>query len=181
MLRTIIILLLVHGSLSAQEKLVKEEVADGVTLRIPSTFINMSSNERIQKFVSSREPLAVYTSEDRFADFAVNQNTMQWTQKDTELIYGFYKASINSLFDEVRFIQDTIREINGKEFIVFEFESVLKDDNVFKSSKGERNYTYIQYTSFNDQVLLFNFGCKSRFKNQWEGTVKEIMESVTIK
>jgi len=167
--------------LFAQEKLVKKEIAEFIQIEIPRSFIDMSAGERIQKFVSAREPLAVFTSEDRFADLGINLNTLQWTEKDTETVYGFYKASINSLFDEIKFIQDTIKKVNGKEFIVFEFESTLREDNVFKSNSGAKNYTYIQYTSYNDQVLLFNFGCPGRHQQRFEDIAGQIMESVVIK
>lgn len=105
---------------------------------------------------------------------------MQWVDSDDEMIYGFYKASIQSMFDEVEFIQDEIKEINGKKFIVFEFVSSLKSENAF-SSKSSRNYTYIQYTSYNDQVLLFNLGCKARLMNQWKPVANEIMNSIKVK
>lgn len=181
MYRILFVLLLSPFISFGQEKFIKKEIADFIQIRIPESFINMGSNERIRKYVSNKAPLAVFTSEDRFADLGVNLNPMQWTEKDTKTVYGFYKASINSLFDEITFIQDTIKKINNKEFIVFEFESVLRDDNVFKSNSGAKNYTYIQYTSYNNQVLLFNFGCPGRQKQRYEKVAQKIMESVVIK
>ena len=84
------------------------------------------------------------------------------------------------MFDEVQFIQDEIMEINGKKFIVFEFIGSLESENAF-SSKSSKTYTYIQYTSYNDQVLLFNLGCKARRLSEWQPIAKEIMESVKVK
>lgn len=166
--------------LFAQEKMVKHQINDDISYQVPASFALMSSGDRIQKFVSSREPLAMHSSIDREIDFGVNWNPMQWIAGDEEMIYGFYKASIQSMFDEVEFIQDDIKEINGKKFLVFEFISSLKSENAF-SSKSSRNYTYIQYTSYNDQVLLFNFGCKARLMNQWKPVANEIMNSVKVK
>lgn len=163
------------------QKLTTVKVGEDISLRIPDNFINMSTEDRFAKFASSKVPLAMYTSEQRNVDLGVNDNNMQWTKDDTKVVYGFYKASLQNLFDEIEFIQDTITMINGKEFIVFEFESVVKDDNAFSSKKGLKNYTYIQYTSYNEQVLLFNFGCRARFKNEWEGVAKDIMKSVKVK
>lgn len=163
------------------QKMIPVKVGDDISLKIPESFINMSQQDRFAKFASSKVPLAMYTSEQRNVDLGINDNNMQWTKDDTQIVYGFYKASLQNLFDEIEFIQDTITTINGKEFIVFEFQSVVKDDNTFSSKKGLRNYTYIQYTSYNDQVLLFNFGCKARFKGEWEDVAKEIMQSVKVK
>lgn len=111
----------------------------------------------------------------------INYNIMHWTENDTELIYGFYKASINNLFDKVEFIQDEIKEINGRKFIVFEIIGTVQDDNTFSSKGPQKNYSYIQYTSWNDQVLLFNFSCKARLKNQWQDVAQEVMNSIKIK
>lgn len=166
--------------LFSQEKMVKHQINSDISYQVPESFTLMSSGDRIQKFVSSREPLAMHSSVDREIDFGVNWNPMQWIDGDEEMIYGFYKASINSMFDEVEFIQDEIKEINGKKFVVFEFVSSLKSENAF-SNKSSRNYTYIQYTSYNDQVLLFNFGCKARLMNQWQPVAAEIMNSVKVK
>lgn len=166
--------------LFSQEKMVKHQINNDISYQVPETFTLMSSGDRIQKFVSSREPLAMHSSMDREINFGVNWNPMQWIAGDEEIIHGFYKKSIQSMFDEVEFVQDGIKEINGKKFVVFEFISSLKSENAF-SSKSSRNYTYIQYTSYNNQVLLFNFGCKARLMNQWKPVANEIMNSIKVK
>ncbi len=154
---------------------------ENISLKIPSEFYNMSDQDRMKQVYSTKVPLAMYANETQEVLFGINYNIMQWTESDTELVYGFYKASINNLFDEVTFIQDEIKEINGRTFIVFEIIGSIKGDNAFASNSAERNYSYIQYTSWNDQVLLFNFSCKARLKNEWEGVAEEVMESVKIK
>lgn len=164
----------------AQDKMVKHQINDEIIYMVPDNFRLMSSNDRIQKFVSAREPLAMHSTEDRQVDLGVNWNPMQWTDEDTQTVYGFYKASIQSLFDNVEFIQDEIKEVNGQEFIVFEFVSSLKSDNAFSGPKSSRYYTYIQYTSYNNQVLLFNFGCKARLMSSYQSVARDIMNSVTI-
>lgn len=173
-------LLFVVFSSSAQ-KLFPVDVTDEISMKISSEFVNMSNTDRMEKIASSKVPFATYSTESQEVTLSINDNPMQWTSQDTKVVYGFYKASVNALFDEITFIQDGIKEINGREFIVFEFVSTVRDDNVFSSSKGERNYTYIQYTSFNDQVLLFNFGCPARLQFEWEDAAEEMMKSVKIK
>ncbi len=152
-----------------------------ITLKIPDSFLNMTDEDRMKQVYSTKVPLAMFSNEMQEVMLGINYNIMQWTEKDTDLVYGFYKASINNLFDEVEFIQDDIKEINGRKFIVFEIIGVVQDDNAFSSRKMQKNYSYIQYTSWNDQVLLFNFTCKERFRNQWQDVAKEVMNSVKIK
>ncbi|WP_370089176.1 hypothetical protein [Ekhidna sp.] len=165
----------------SQDKMVRHQINEEISYEVPSSFVLMSSGVRKQKYVSAREPLAMHSSMDREVDLGVNWNQMQWMDGEEETIYGFYKASIQSMFDEVEFIQDEIKEVNGKKFIVFEFISSLKSENAFSETKSSRNYTYIQYTSYNNQVLLFNFGCKARLMNQWQPVAAEIMNSVKVK
>ncbi len=174
-----ITIFLFHSS-NAQQKFTQVKVGENISLKIPVDFVDMGFSDRVRKYISVREPLAMFTSQSRDAGLGINQNIMYWTTKDTQTVYGFYKASVQALFDDVQFIQDTIRQINGREFIVFEFVSSLGDDNAFYTRKPEKNYTYIQYTSYNDQVLLFNFGCERRFQNRWEMIARQIMESIKI-
>lgn len=163
-----------------QGEMVRHEINEEISYMVPSNFTLMSTNDRLQKFVSSREPLAMHSTEDREVDLGVNWNPMRWTSKDTETVYGFYKASIQSLFDNVEFIQDGTKDVNGQEFIVFEFVATLKSDNAFSGPKTSRYYTYIQYTSYNNQVLLFNFGCRARLMGTYQSVAKDIMNSVKV-
>ena len=159
----------------AQEKLVKTKVNEDISMLIPETFNSMSDGERISKFVSSRTPIAVYTSEDRTVDFGINSNIMPWIEGDEEKLRNFYKGTYETLFDEVNYLQDTIR------MIVFEFVSSLEEENAFSGTKKTSYYSYIQYTSYNDQILLFNFGCKPRQMRDWQSVAMQMMESVKVK
>ncbi|MEM7296675.1 MAG: hypothetical protein AAF391_00235 [Bacteroidota bacterium] len=152
-----------------------------ISLQIPDSFFNMNDQDRMKQVYSTKVPLAMFANETQEATLGINYNIMQWTQEDTELLYGFYKSSVNNLFDDIEFIQDEIKTINGREFIVFEFVGSIENDNQFSTKAAQKNYTYIQYTSWNDQVLLFNFSCKARLKNQWEVIAKEVMGSIKIK
>lgn len=154
---------------------------ENIRLKIPKYFINMSDQDRIRQIYSSKVPLSTYTNENKDIVLGINYNVTQWTNNDTEFMYGFYKASLQNLFDEIVFIQDGIQTINGREFIVFEFVGVITDDNVFGDRKSQKNYTYIQYTSWKDHVLLFNLSCKERFKDQYQEIAKTIMMSINIK
>lgn len=179
---SILLLLMVTAATStAQERLVKTKVNEQITILLPERFNSMSDGERVDKFVSSKTPIAVYTSEDRTVDFGINTNIMPWIEGDEEKLRSFYKGTYETLFDKVEYLQDTIREINGKKFIIFEFISSLEEENAFSGKKSSSYYSYIQYTSYNNQILLFNFGCKPRQMNEWQAVAKEMMESIRIK
>ena len=165
----------------SQQKLSNTKINDDISMKIPASFSNMTDGERIGKYVSSKTPIAMYSSEDRLVDLGINTNIMQLAEGDEEKLRSFYRGTFETLFDEIEYYQDTIQEINGRKFIVFEFLSTLKEENVFSGPSIEKNYTYIQYTSYNDQVLLFNFGCKPRKMSEWQPIAKEMMKSIKIK
>lgn len=161
--------------------LVKVGPDEKISVKIPSSLTNMTDEDRMSRVYSTKVPLAMYSNETQEVTFGVNYNIMKWTESDTDLIYGFYKASINNLFDKVDFIQDEIKMINGKEFIIFELVGEIQDDNAFSTKASQKSYSYIAYTSWKDQVLLFNFSCKARLSNQWSNTANDIIESIKIK
>ncbi|WP_420316524.1 hypothetical protein [Ekhidna sp.] len=161
------------------QKMIKQQINEDISYMVPESFSLMTKNDRIQKFVSSREPLAMHASEDGEINLGVNWNPMQWVDGEENVIRDFYKASLQSMFDEVEFIQEDLKEVNGKKFVVFEFIGSLKSENAF-STKSSRNYIYIQYTSYNEQVLLFNFGCNARLMSEWQPKANAIMNSVIV-
>ncbi|MEP5613083.1 MAG: hypothetical protein ABJP45_12580 [Cyclobacteriaceae bacterium] len=181
-MRIFILILAITSSLHAySQKLASVKIGEDISIKVSTEFINMSNQDRMARVASSKVPLGMFSTESQEVTLGINDNIMQWKPQDTKVVYGFYKASLNSLFDEIQFIQDTIKVINGREFVVFEFVSTIRDENVFSSKGGDRNYTYIQYTSYKDQVLLFNFGCPARLKFEWENIAEEMMQSVKIK
>ncbi|MEM0940413.1 MAG: hypothetical protein AAF600_09655 [Bacteroidota bacterium] len=176
-----LIFVILSLEVTSQDQLRVIKVNERIALKIPLFFSQMPEGERINKFVSSRTPIAMFTSEDREADLGINTNMMRWVEGGENKLKSLYKGTFETLFDKVEYIQDTVKEINGRKFIVFEFVSSVKDENAFSGTTSTRNYSYIQYTSYNDQILLFNFGCKPKRMGKWQPIVKEIMESIKLK
>ncbi len=177
----VIVMICSFWPLSAQHKLKKEQINKDISLMLPEDFILMSKSERINKYVSSNEPLVMYTSYDRNIDFGITLTNLGWAANDLELLMQFYVSGVRNLYNEVEFLQQEVKEINGREFIVLEFVSKVTDeDNVFGGPSATSKYTYIQYTLFNNQVLLFNFSAPARIKDQWQPTASTMMESIRI-
>lgn len=177
----IVVILCSYWPLSAQHKLEKVQINKDISLLLPEDFILMAKSERINKYVSSKEPLVMYTSYDRNIDFGITLTNLGWAADDLELLMQFYVSGIRNLYNEVEFSQQEVKEINGREFIILEFVSKVTDeDNVFGGPAATSKYTYIQYTLFNNQVLLFNFSAPARVMDRWQSTAKSIMESIRI-
>lgn len=166
----------------AQPKLERVKVNKSISLKAPTSFIPLSEGELAGRFVTARTPIAMYTSDDLTMELGVNATSNRWPEGDLEIIQSFYKASIANLFTEVKFIQEDIREIDGRKFIAFEFVSKVSDDgNTFGGVGTISKYTFIQYTIVDERVLLFNFTCPSRKRQEWQPVAREIMASIKIK
>ena len=171
-------------ALNAQGQITLErvKVTKEISMEIPTTFSPMSQSEVINRYVSARAPLALYSDPGREVDIGINENSSPWVGSDLTVVKDIYKANILNLFTEVNFIQEDIREIGGREFVVFEFVSKTTDE---QSAIGDiqtiSKYTYILYTIRNGKVLLFNFTSPARQRSYWQEAAAEIMESIRIK
>lgn len=160
----------------------RTKVTDKISMKMPTTFVPMSATDLASRYVSAKAPLAMYTSQDQQIDLGINVTRNTWQSGDLELLQSFYKANIMNLFSEVKMIQETIQDVGGRSFIVFEFVSkVVDEENAFGSTAAISKYTYIQYTIYGENVLLFNFTCPAKIQQQWQSPAHEIMESVRIK
>ena len=163
----------------AQNKMEKQQVGKFISYLSPVSFASIVESDRIRQNISTREPLLMQTADGGRVNFVINQNPLKWPGENEKILHDFYKANIEELFNEVKFLQDSIRKINGKKFIVFEFIGALQSENVF-SKKSSQTYTYIQYTMFKSRILIFSLWCDAQLMSQWRPTAKEVMESVTI-
>ncbi len=164
----------------AQEiELAKIEVDKEITLMIPADFIPMNAQDIRNKIISYRAPKAGYTSFDRRVDMVVNVNPTPWRDQDIQLLKDFYQNNIRNLFDEVNFIQEEVKEINGRSYAVFEFISTVKGDpDSFKNRAPVHDYTWVQYTIKDQQAYVFTFHCAAGLKDQWQETAQQIMASI---
>lgn len=166
----------------SQGSLKRQKVTKEISMKIPAAFIPMDIRQQRIKYVSDREPVAMYTTEDGNVDLGINMASTMWGSADLDILHDFYKAGILNLYDQVDFAQDTVRTINDRQYIVFEFNAYLTgEDNSFARQAGLSKYIYIQYTLREGSVLLFNFSAPARARQTWEAVASEMMNSVQIK
>ena len=172
------IILLFAADINAQ-KLVKHKLTDNISVRLPKDFYPMTDEDKAQRYESARLPIALYTDQDRLADFGVNRSYSTWQQGDLKMVEEFYQASIIELYDKVKFISKGIKNVNKHDFVYFEFESVVYPENDFQGNIAK--YTYLMYCIEDGTTYLFNFTCELGARNQFQGTAHQIMESVKVK
>jgi hypothetical protein len=166
----------------AQEGLKKTKINSDLRMKIHEELIPMDFGQRIVKYVSDREPVAMFTTTDSQVDLGINRNSSQWGQEDIDLLRQFYRSGILNLYDQVEFIQDTVRNINDREYIVFEFIGKLEGrEDSFRGKRVLSKYIYIQYTIKEDYVMLFNFSAPAIARQKWGNIAYDMMNSIKLK
>ncbi len=165
--------------LLAQEDLVRTEINESISLEVPASFLPMSQQDLRNKFISYRLPLAGFTSPDRSVDLVINQNPTPWRDQDIELLKEFYQNNIRNLFDTVQFFQETVKQINDRNYAVFEFISTVHGDpNSLRRQAAVVDYTWVQYTVKDQQAYVFSFNCPASLRERWQSTADKIMSSI---
>ena len=86
------------------------------------------------------------------------------------------------MFDRVEILNEGIREVNGKSFIFFEFESrVNGNKNQLGNADPVLKYTYLQYLIQPQRTLVFSFNASRHDRQAWEKSAEAMMKSIKIK
>lgn len=174
--------LFVSLSLTGGEKLVKTRVTDNISVMLPKSFFEMTPDDIAQRYPSVRKPIGAYTNEERLVDFSVNISATQWRSGDIKIAKDFFKASVINLYDRVNFINEEIKTIGDREFIVFEFDSRINgDQRALGNADPIRGYSYVQYMISKGKTVVFSFNCPAQRKQQWQETAGKVMNSVKVK
>ena len=165
-----------------EDKFIRVEVSEDISVSLPESFQAMTEEQMQRKFLSARPPLAAYTSPDQVADFGISAANTRWQANDLPILKDFYRSSLLELYDEVDFLEEGIRTVDGVEMAFFEFTSVVKEDeNAVVPKSPVRTYTYAQYAIHQDKALVFTFSCPLRRQSQWQPTAQKVMTSVKLK
>ena len=170
--------LLFSGFVQGQ-KLVTTKVSENIKIKLPNDFAPMSDQDKAQRYESSRLPIALFSSPDRVADIGVNRAYSVWRESDLEMLQEFYESTIMELYDKVDFYDKGIKEVNGQQFVYFEFASVVYPENQFQGNIAK--YTYLMYTVSGGTTYIFNFSSEKSAQNQWQPVARQVMASIRLK
>jgi hypothetical protein len=162
-------------------KLVRVKFSKSISASVPSDFTLMTDDELADKYPSTRKPVAMFISPDKQVDFGMNNASQKFPGSDLHVLKDFYKANLYTLFNNVKILNEGVRKVNGQDFIYFEFTSEVKpDEKAVTPQSPIKKYSFIQYTLFNDYLMVFNFSCPQSLQSQWQGTAGKIMSSIKI-
>jgi hypothetical protein len=109
----------------------------------------MPPQQLLDRYASSRIPIAMFTTLDGRADLGINQTATQWGPNDIDMLLDFYKASIANLYSQIDFIQSKIIRVDDRQFIVFEFLGEVVDQSLLGGVSSIKKYNYNFYLSKN--------------------------------
>jgi hypothetical protein len=176
-------LLLVLGALLAfaGPKLKKTAVGKNITLGVPEGFAALPDDGIAAKFPSPRKPLAVFSNPSGRVDLSVQQKPSTFSNRDYALLLKIYKASIQNMYGNVKFLQEDIRTVNKRDFVVLEFVSTVADNRRGGNLAPVRKYQYVQYAIEGDQLYVFTFTAPADEQAQWQPTAQAVMSSIVMK
>ena len=175
---------LVASSFIVANSLVRTEIYEGISVNLPESFQPMSEALLQEMYLAARRPLAAYTDPNQQVAFGLNVSNTRWQAGDLAMLKDFYRASLLELYDEVEFLNESVKEINGREFAVFEFVSLVRpdeDETSFMNQQPIRQYTYVQYTIHNQKTWVFDFSVPAQAQAEWQETAHAMMSSVRMK
>ena len=166
-------------SVSMAQELKKVKVDDGsIRFKVPSSFVEMTPEDMVLRNPSIRNPIAAFSSQDRISEINIKISATEWRRSDQEIASSFFKSSILNLFDRVNMIEEGMKEIDGKKFMAFEFDSYLLSG---EGGAAERKYNYVLYYIGVGRTLVFSFRCPNDQKEMYQPMMDPIFASLKIK
>lgn len=160
----------------------KKKISDDISMLVADNLIQMEGQEAATKFKTARPPIAAFSTEDQLVDFVVNYSNTNWGKDDVELMKSFYKSTISGLYTDIQYERDEVKQIEGRDFAVFEFVALVKPpEGSFVQRSGQKYYNYIMYTIYAGRAYVFNFSCPNQLRSDWQELVPRMMQSVHIK
>ena len=157
----------------------KNKMAEGISVSLPKGFRALQDGETKLKYPNFHKPVKMMTSTDEVADFGYNISFNQWG-KNLNLLKDFMKANHTHYFVDIQYQQDTIKKVNGRDFIVLEFVSFTQNKETDRQLAPIRTYSYMLYTVEDNRILVFNYTCPARYMDKWKQAAPQIMSSIKI-
>ena len=162
-------------------KLTATKLGTGLSVGVPAGFQPLPDDGIAAKYPAPRKPLAVFSNPNGRVDFSVAVRPTTFESFDYVVLQKIYKASIQRLYTNVRFLKEDIRPVNGRDFIYFEFVSSVSDTRRSGQLAPIRRYQAVQYAIEKEQLFVFTFVAPAEEQAQWQPTAQAVMAGVELK
>ncbi len=173
---TVLLIPLAFAFSGSKTKMKKVELIDGIHARVPAEFYEMGEQDILERYMLYKMPLAMYSSQDRLAEFGLSISDNFWEGNDLELLGEFQQSNLNYLYDKIKIEKQGVREIHKHKVYYFEFTSATRFSNAY-----EKKYTIVQYMIIQNRILVFNFSCPQFDRDKYQDAAWGIMNSIKVK
>ena len=143
-----------------------------ISFDAPQGFTELSGEEIALKFPSSRAPQFVVGNEKRSTTIAYDLKQDRVQLSDLPDFKNAMIQMFNRIVPGIQWKQDQIVEINGREFVHFEFVSSAVDADI---------YNIMLTTSYQDRMLVFNFNSTVADFEAYEEQLRQTISTISIK
>lgn len=182
MIKLGLVFILLFWTPEESHKLVKTKISKEISVSLPTELMAMTQDDIALRHPSVRKPIAAYSDIDRMIDFSIKVSATQWPDGNLDMSKQFFKAGIYNLYSRVEMIEEGVMDIHKKTYIFFEFDSRIDGD---QRSLGDQDsilkYNYVLYLVEKGRTLVITFSCSNHFKEDWQDTAHEIIQSLRIK
>ena len=165
----------------AAPNLKKTTITKNLTIGVPTDFAALPDDGIAAKYPAQRRPLAVFSSPNGRVGMSVARNPTTFSNRDYALLLKIYKASIQNMYGKVQFLQEDIRTVNKRDFVLLEFVSTVADNRRTGTLAPIRKYQLVQYAIEGDQLYVFTFDAPAQEQAQWQPVAQAVMNSVIMK
>jgi hypothetical protein len=175
----------------------KKVKAGGVSMQVPAAFELLDEQTKNGEYSGKNAPIAVYRSPRDKSAITIYQTadsvrvkTIKYQkqqgrnvefERDLQMEYAFKKSGFSGKFKEINFIDDGIKDINGKDFIYFEFDGVIEATDRMGRQSFTKIYNYMLYTYEKDNIYSISFICNDNLKDDYQEIIRKAMQTVKVK
>jgi len=189
----LLITLLFFGNTFSQEKLVQQTINKNIKMLTPTSIYKVNAIQALGTFGNDIAPKAAFVGQGERTTLTVSEvyDTVGFFQpgykkkrkieRDITIEKSFFRSSITRAYaSKLTFYQDEVKNINGRDMIIFEFEGEQELTGTNGEPYKRRFYRYLQYCFVKNRKYIFNFQCPASQRNYWQKPMREIMESIKI-
>jgi hypothetical protein len=156
-----------------QTDLEKRSLLDNkIELLVPKGWKPMSEDLVKIKYPGARPPKYVLSDITGGISLAFNHTDSRATQEQIETYKGVLKSSLTDAFPEAEWIEDGVKEINGKK---------VGFCKVITNAQSGKIYNQMFFTDVDGKLLICSFNVVDTKMKDWRAAADEIMNSLTIK
>lgn len=159
-----------------------------VSFDLSKNLEKLNNDAVIIKYGAHKLPLAVYTEHTGDITFTLNMDADTIKYKNKKGIIGkdprfermFLKSSIMNTYQNMKWSMDTIRIVEDRPMVSFEFVGTLVGQDAKGNEMASRNYNFLQYCFIKNKRYIMNFACPYSEMKKWQPIAQHMMNSIKI-